>query len=67
MEELIVKEKEIRDKKKKDIQESNLPAMIVLPIIKDALTQLQQIYEMQYNQSKEIIENKEKNKKGDKK
>ena len=67
MEELIVKEKELRDKIGKDIQESNLPAMMVLPIIKDALTQLQQIYEMQYNQSKEIIENKEKNKKGDKK
>ena len=67
MEELIVKEKELRDKIGKDIQESNLPAMMVLPIIKDALTQLQQIYEMQYNQSKEIIDNKEKNKKGEKK
>ena len=67
MEELIIKEKELRDAIEKAVAQSKLPAMMVMPIFKDALSQLQQAYEVQYNQSKAYIEEKENNKKGDKK
>ena len=61
MEELILKEREFRDKIVELINTSGLPAFILKPIIKEVYDQLIVLEQQQYEQ----IKNKEK--KGDKK
>lgn len=58
MEELILKEREIRAKLVELINTSNLPAFIIKPVLKDMIEQLNNIEEAQYNQAKAIKEEK---------
>lgn len=70
MDELILKEREVKEKIIGIVNESGLPAVMLKPIIKDIYDQLNNIEEQQYKQalisqkSKEINEaNKEKKEK----
>jgi hypothetical protein len=49
MEELILKEREIRGRLAQIINESNLPAFILLGIAKDLIKELEQEEQRQYN------------------
>lgn len=67
MEEIIIKEKEVREKIINIINSSELPAFILKPIIKDLYEQLNNIEEQQYQQAIQSKINKEKKEKEDKK
>lgn len=61
MEELILKEREIREKLVELVNNSQLPAIILKPMFKEILDQLNIIEETQYNQAKQLkIKNEEK-------
>ena len=68
MDELILKEREVKEKIIGIVNESGLPAFILKPIIKDIYDQLNSIEEQQYKQalisqkSKEINEENKKKK-----
>lgn len=59
MEELILKEREIREKLVELVNTSQLPAVVLKPMFKEVLEQLNIIEETQYNQAKEMQDNKE--------
>ena len=59
MEELILKEREIKEKLVDLVNSSNLPAFILRPIFKEMLEQLNIIEETQYNQAQELKAKKE--------
>lgn len=63
MEELIVKEQEIRESLVKVINESKMPAFILEPMIKELYEQITKAKEQQYNEAKAYLEQKEKKKK----
>lgn len=67
MEELIIKEKETKEELVKLLQNSQLPAFILKPMIADIYSQLNNEYERQYNQAKQNQEQKKekKEKKGE--
>ena len=54
MEELILKEREIREKLVELVNNSQLPAVVLKPMFKEVLEQLNIIEETQYNQAKEL-------------
>lgn len=62
MEELILKEREVREQLVELVNNSQLPAIILKPMFKEVLEQLNIIEETQYNQAKELQLNKELNK-----
>ena len=59
MEELILKERETKEKLIEIINNSNLPAFILKPILKDLFEQTNLIEAQQYEQAKKQVENKE--------
>lgn len=59
MEELIIKERETREKLVELVNNSQLPAILLKPMFKDMLEQLNIIEETQYNQAKELKETTE--------
>lgn len=60
MEELIIKERELRENTVQEINNSGLPAFILKPIFKEIYEQLQSIETQQYNTAKENLEKKKK-------
>lgn len=60
MEELILKEKEIRIKLKEILEASGLPAFILKSVIKDFFEQLSNVEQQEYNQALQIKAEKEK-------
>ena len=66
MEELIVKEQEIRESLVKVINDSKLPAFILEPMIKELYEQITKAKEQQYNEAKAYLEQKKTKKKEDK-
>ena len=54
MEELILKEREVREKLVELVNTSQLPAIILKPMFKEVLEQLNIIEETQYSQAKEL-------------
>nr|DAR36287.1 MAG TPA: hypothetical protein [Caudoviricetes sp.] len=64
MEELILKNEEFKEKIVQDINESQLPAFILKPIIKDIYEQIITLEQKQYMEAKN---NREKEKKQNKK
>ena len=60
MEEIIIKEKEIRDKLEELVNNSGLPALILKPIARDFYEQILQLEQNQYEQAKKNLEEKEK-------
>ena len=66
MEELILKNEEFKEKIVQDINESQLPAFILKPIIKDIYEQIITLEQKQYMEAKNNRE-KEKEKKQNKK
>lgn len=54
MEELILKEREFKEKLVELVNNSQLPALVLKPIFKEILEQLNIIEETQYNQAKEL-------------
>ena len=65
MEEIIMKERETKEKIVDVINQSNLPAFILKPMIKDLFEQISQLEEQQYQEALKLKEEKKK-KKGDK-
>lgn len=68
MEDIIIKERETRENIVKAINESNLPAFILKPILRDMLEQIERLEQQQYeiamqNKSKEEKEKEEETKK----
>ena len=59
MEELILKERETKQKLVDLINTSGLPAFILKPILKEMLEQLNIVEEAQYNQAQELKAKKE--------
>ena len=64
MEELIIKERELREKIANVINEADLPAFMLKPIIKDLFEQISILEQQQYQQALNM--NKEKTEKGEK-
>ena len=62
MEELIVKEREFREKLAQVVNESGLSAFIIKPILKELLEQVMVLEQQQYEQAQDTIK-KEKEKK----
>lgn len=60
MEELILKEREFKEKMIELINNSNLPAFILKPTIKDLYEQLNTLEQQQYEQAKESKKDKKK-------
>ena len=60
MEELILKEREFRENLARLINESQLPAFIVKPAIKEVFEQLNIIEQQQYENATNAIKQKEK-------
>lgn len=58
MEELIIKERELRQKLVELINECKLPAMIVKPILKELLEQVTLLEQSQYEEAQKIIKEK---------
>jgi hypothetical protein len=58
MEELIIKERETRGKIAGVINDSNLPAFILIAICKDVLKELEKEEERQFNVSYEFMQKK---------
>lgn len=67
MEELIVNEKKIREKIEEVINNSNLPAFILMSILKDFYEQLELIDKEQYKTALKMIEEKKNNSKKEEK
>ena len=63
MEDLIIRESETRQKLADTINNSNLPAFILEPMIKDIYEQVTKIKEQQYNEAKASLEQKKEKKK----
>lgn len=63
MEEVILKEREVREKVVEIINNSGLPAFMLKPIIKDLYDQLEVVEQQQYA---EALKNKEKKSKASK-
>lgn len=59
MEELILKEREVREQLVELVNSSQLPAIILKPMFKEVLEQLNIIEETQYNQAKKLQLDKE--------
>lgn len=59
MEELIIKERDTREKLVELVNNSQLPAILLKPMFKEMLEQLNIIEENQYIQAKELKENTE--------
>lgn len=59
MEELIIKERETREKLVELVNNSQLPAILLKPMFKEMLEQLNIIEENQYIQAKELKETTE--------
>lgn len=66
MEELIIKERKTKEALITIINESGLPALILKPILKELLEQIIMLEPQQYEQSRQVVENKkmESDKKG---
>ena len=62
MEELILKERETREKLVEVVNDSKLPAFILKTIIKDLYEQLNQIEQQQYGEALRSKQNKDKKK-----
>lgn len=60
MEEIIIKEKEIRNQLEELVNNSGLPALILKPIARDFYEQISQLEQNQYEQAKKNLEEKEK-------
>lgn len=60
MEELILKEREVREQLVELVNNSQLPALVLKPMFKEILDQLNIIEETQYNQAKELKTKNEK-------
>ena len=67
MEELIVKERETRDNIAQVINNSNLPAFILKPMIKELYEQLVILEQRQLEEAKRVKEQKEKEQEENKK
>ena len=67
MEELIIKEREFKEKITELINNCGLPAFIVKPTIKDIYQQVENLENQQYNQALEIQRQKEEENKKEKK
>lgn len=63
MQNIILKERELREKLAEVVNDSGLPAFILKPIVKEMYEQLVNIEQQQYE---EAIENKKSKKKGEK-
>lgn len=60
MEELIIKERQFREDLADVVNNSNLPAFIIKPIVKDLFEQLSMLEQQQYEMAQEFIKkNKE--------
>lgn len=69
MEDIIIKERETRENIVQVINQSNLPAFILKPILKDMLEQIERLEQQQYEiamQNKSKEKGKETKKKGEK-
>lgn len=69
MEEIIIKERETRENIVQTINQSNLPAFILKPILRDMLEQIERLEQQQYEiamQNKSKEEEKQTKKKGEK-
>lgn len=62
MEEVILKERELREAIVQAINNSGLPAMIIKPVLNDFLTQVTTLEQQQYEQA--VINKQEKKNKG---
>lgn len=60
MEELILKEREFKEKLVKLINESQLPAFIIKPVIKETFEQLNLVEQKQYENAVKQAENNKK-------
>ena len=60
MEEIILKERKFREDLTKLINNSQIPAVMIISILKDALPQLVELEELQYNKAKESTQKLEK-------
>ncbi len=58
MDEIIIKERELRENIVQLINNSNLPAFILKPIFKDIFEQLENIEKEQYETAKNNLENR---------
>lgn len=67
MEEIILKERQVREQIVKTINDSKLPAFILKPIFKDFYDQLNNLEAQQYNMAKENAEKKKEKKEESKK
>ena len=63
MNEIILKEREVKEKIVEIINGSELPALILKSMIKDILEQLEKLEQQQYEIAKESVNNKEKEEK----
>lgn len=59
MDELIIKERKFKENIVELINQANLPAMIISPVIQDVLGQLQVLEQQQYQAAVAAMENKE--------
>lgn len=66
MEEIILKEREVREKIVETINNSGLPAFVLKNIIKELYDQLSNIEQQQYEEALKIKENKKSKNKGEK-
>lgn len=60
MEELIIKERQFREDLADVVNNSNLPAFIIKPIVKDLFEQLSMLEQQQYEMAQEFIEKNKK-------
>ena len=67
MEEIILKERETKEKLVDVINQSNLPAFILKPMLKDLFEQINQLEEQQYQEAVKIKNEKENKKNSNKK
>ena len=63
MEELILKEREFKEKIIEVINNSNLPAFIIKPVLKDLFEQVNTLEQQQYEKALEIKEKQNKKEK----
>ena len=62
MEELILKERKFKEEIVKAINNSNLPAFILKPTIKEVLVQIESVEQQQYEEALRIKQKKEQEK-----
>lgn len=65
MEEIIIKQRELKTKLISEINECKLPAFIIQPILKDLLNEINKIEENQYQEAIENVKIKNSNEGGD--